>query len=219
MDCEKLKKVLPNKSIVFLDLWGTIFIENNLVDLNLKRAEILNNILGDKYEVNYLKEQIEKNISTFKEQEKFGKSITVSQRIESILKNINFQYKSNLVERIITSFDNLYFHNFKPSINTTLLELISSKKIILVSNIGLVTSKCIEKLLDYYGINHHFYKKYYSDKSLYCKPNPRFLEKIIIDNSITKESCIYIGDSYEMDYQLCSKMGIDCCINKWGIDL
>lgn len=215
MDYARIKKQLENKSIVFLDLWGTIFLERNTTNLNLKRAEVLKAILNDGYETNYLKEQIEINIASFKQNEKKGKSISTFQRIECLFKSIDLEYDSSLIDKVVDAFDKLYFDNYKPIINTKLLDLFSSKKLILVSNTGMVTSKCIDRLLDYYNIDNIFYKRYYSDQLLYCKPNPIFLKKIIEENSLIIKKCIYIGDSYEMDYPLCIKLGVDYIIDKW----
>lgn len=217
MNYTKVKKSLVNKKIVFLDLWGTVFIENNIYNLNFKRAEVLNSILDNKYEINYLKDKIEKNITSFKVQEKAGKSISSTKRIENVLKSIDLEFDTNLIDKIVYAFDKLYFDSFKPIINKKLLDLVSSKKTILVSNTGLVTGNCIDRLLDYYNIKNNFLKRYYSDQLLYCKPNPMFLKKVIKENNLTVNDCIYIGDSYEMDYQLCLKLGVDCVIDKWEI--
>lgn len=219
MDYSIIKKQLENKNIVFLDLWGTVFLEKNTNDLNLKRAEVLNTILNNRYETYYLKEQIEQNIISFKKSEKNGRSISAFQRIENIFKSMNLEYESSLIDKVVEAFDKLYFNDFKPIINTKLLDLISSKKIILVSNTGMVTSKCIDRLLEFYNIENIFYKRYYSDRLLYCKPNPIFLKKIIEDNSLVIKDCIYIGDSYEMDYPLCLKLNVDYIIEKWEIKL
>lgn len=219
MDYSIIKKQLENKNIVFLDLWGTVFLEKNTNDLNLKRAEVLNTLLNNRYETYYLKEQIEQNIISFKKSEKNGRSISAFQRIENIFKSMNLEYESSLIDKVVEAFDKLYFNDFKPIINTKLLELISSKKIILVSNTGMVTSKCIDRLLEFYNIENIFYKRYYSDRLLYCKPNPIFLKKIIEDNSLVIKDCIYIGDSYEMDYPLCLKLNVDYIIEKWEIKL
>lgn len=211
----KIKKQLESKNVVFLDLWGTVFLEKNIKNLNLKRAVVLNNILENKYDTHYLKKQIEKNIIEFKKNERSGRTITAFQRIESIFKSIGLKYDSSLVDKVVDAFDELYFKEFKPTLNIDLLDVISSKKIILISNTGLVTSKCIDRLLYYYDINNIIYKRYYSEKLLYCKPDPMLLKIIIENNNLVIKDCIYIGDSYEMDYPLCFKLGVDYIITNW----
>ena len=210
IDLKELDKV----DYVLIDLWGTIFIENDK-DINIDRAKILY-FLIKKHDVNYWYQAINDNIRKFKKEEKKGFSIKLDDRIKGFLNDNGIIDNNYLINKIICEFDKLFIEYYQPNVNYHLIDLIKDKKAILVSNTGLVSKKCINKILKQKGIYYIFYKKIYSEDTLLCKPNPDFINAIINSNRISLNNCIFIGDSYEMDYLPCKKLKIKCYIYDWG---
>ena len=141
IDLKELDKV----DYVLIDLWGTIFIENDK-DINIDRAKILY-FLIKKHDVNYWYQAINDNIRKFKKEEKKGFSIKLDDRIKGFLNDNGIIDNNYLINKIICEFDKLFIEYYQPNVNYHLIDLIKDKKAILVSNTGLVSKKCINKIL------------------------------------------------------------------------
>ena len=195
---------------VLIDLWGTIFIENNnkIKQINYDRAKILSKYSNNK-DIQFWYDKLLDNIKQFKIKEKYGTSIKPIERIESIINNSQ--------DKILQEFDNLYYQKYIPNINYKLInEFDSFQKLILISNTGLTTKNCIIKILKKYDIYNKFEKLYFSQDYDVCKPNIEFFKKPINGLNIPQKEIVMIGDSIEMDYIPCKKIGIDCIIKDWS---
>ena len=213
---EKDKLDIDNYPYILIDLWGTIFIESD-TDINIERAQILYQYTK-KYNPEYWYKTIYENIKKFKKEERKGLSIKLEERIKELLLDNNVLYTKELSKNIINKFDDAYIKKSKPHINKELINLVKTKKVILASNTGLVSTKCINNILKEELINKIFYKKFYSENTVYCKPNPKFISDILNDLHIKTNDCLFIGDSYEMDYKPCEELGIKCYIKDWSND-
>ena len=213
---EKDKLDIDNYSYILIDLWGTVFIESD-TDINIERAKILYQHTK-KHNPEYWYKAICEDIKKFKKEERKGLSIKLEERIKELLLDNNVLYTKKLSKNIINKFDDAYIKKCKPHINRKLINLVKTKKVILASNTGLVSTKCINNILQEELIDNIFYKKFYSENTVYCKPNPKFISDILDYLHIKITDCIFIGNSYEMDYKPCKEIGIKCYIKDWSND-
>ena len=205
-------KDIKEYKFVLIDLWGTIFIERKEKSnkLNMDRAKILSEECNCN-NVGFWHNKLLENIKKFKIEEKKGTSIKPIERIQEL---VNCTEKT---KKILLEFDNLYYNKYIPDINCKLLNSICDKQVlILVSNTGLITKNCIIKILKQYNLYNKFDGFYFSEDYDFCKPNIEFFKKPINDFKIKNQDVIMFGDSKEMDFLPCKKLGIDCIIKDWS---
>lgn len=202
------------KKYIFLDIWGTLFINNRESNLNQERAKIIYNITKYK-NIAFWEKEIEDEIKKFKIKESNGISLKPIKRIKHLLEKNNIVInKANL---ILNEFDNLIINKYKPKLNKRLLDELMKKNdnIILISNTGLTRKKCIIKILNDLKIENIFLDMFFSEDYNYCKPNLLFYLIPIQKYNLNIENIIMYGDSQKMDFEPCQKLGIKCVIKNW----
>lgn len=81
-----------------------------------------------------------------------------------------------------------------------------NKKIILVSNAQSVFTVPELKAT---GLYEYFDAIYISSDHKISKPNPKYLEKVIKEQKLTKETCLFVGNDHRTDVQIANEIGID----------
>jgi len=189
------------KSCIIFDLADT------LISLNPKPEEIIHKYFREKYSIDLNKLEIRKsliilsnifhyssiNIQNSKQREEFY--LNYNNHLLNILGVRHLTSPKNIYEAIKKEKPNWYL---KKDILKTLINLRNDNyKIGLISNFNsiqankILLNNNIKELIDFTHI---------SENEGLEKPNVLFYEKFLLKYNLDKNYCLYIGDSYSLDY-------------------
>jgi phosphoglycolate phosphatase len=192
-------ELIQMKKLCIFDFDGTMF--DSLTDV-VKCFNQTFTILGyEPLETDYYKRSLGGNVDEI---------------ISLILKDDNSEEN---VQKVKKTYEKLYFNDPKENTHLfdgvlKLLERLQEEGVLLAINSNR-TSKSIEMFITRYAKHINFIDIRGHEYDYPSKPNPYGVNSILEKSGVSRDDCIYIGDSIT-DVETALNAGVDCILVRWG---
>ncbi len=186
-------------SLISLDLWDTVIVEQDEDIRQDMRAEYFARIAGtDKEKVKKAVAEAGKAFRTIYFSE--HRTPLTEERVEEIAKNLKLQLTKEQKDKIVLYFSEVSLE-LKPPIREGVIDFIklvasSEAKLVMISDTGYTKGTEMRKLLDFYGVFSCFDYFVFSDETGFAKPHEepfKIVEKKF--SNIAKDEMVHIGDN------------------------